>query len=70
VDGEKLADEGRVAATTGVAPADREGAISGYFVIQADSYEEALRIANESPHVQHGGVVEVRRIEETAGHAR
>ena len=29
------------------------------------TYEEALRLANESPHVKHAGRIELRRIEET-----
>lgn len=65
VDGEKLSMEERVAAPPEAGSADDAGPISGYFVIEAGSYEEAVRIARESPHVRHGGVVEVRPIEDT-----
>ncbi|MGH7563914.1 MAG: YciI family protein [Gemmatimonadota bacterium] len=65
MDGEKLAQQERLVALSGASPVDRAGAIASYFVIESDSYEEAVRIARDSPHVRHGGVVEVRRIEGT-----
>lgn len=59
VSAEKLTDEpgwvGRNAAAS--------SSISGFFLIRADSRAEALRIARESPHAAHGGVVEVREVE-------
>jgi hypothetical protein len=39
------------------------GAIGGYFVIAADSYDQAVRIARECPHLKYGGEIEVRAIE-------
>ena len=39
------------------------GVIGGYFVIAADSYEDAIRIARECPHLRYGGEIEVRAIE-------
>ena len=36
--------------------------ISGYFLIDAESREEALAIARKCPHLQFGGRIEVRRI--------
>lgn len=65
VDGEKLSMEERVATPPEAGSADDAGPISGYFVIEAGSYEEAVQIARDSPHVRHGGVVEVRPIEDT-----
>ena len=35
----------------------------GYFLIQAESYEEAVRVARQSPHIAYGGTIEVREIE-------
>jgi hypothetical protein len=69
VSAEKLADDsgrwlGPQADTTPAA------AIGGYFLIRAEHYDEALRIARESPHVRYGGTIEVRRIENTAPPAR
>jgi hypothetical protein len=70
VTGEKLSDEGRlcrkdngaIAVTTGVSRG-AEGALAGYFLIGAKSFEEALTIADGCPHLKYGGTVEVRRIE-------
>jgi len=38
-------------------------ALMGYFLIQAESYEEAVRVARQSPHIAYGGTIEVREIE-------
>ena len=37
--------------------------VAGFFFIDAKSKGEALRIAKSCPHLQHGGSVELRRIE-------
>ncbi|HJR63686.1 MAG TPA: YciI family protein [Gemmatimonadaceae bacterium] len=44
-------------------PESAAGAIGGYFVIAADSYDDAVRIARECPHLRYGGEIEVRAIE-------
>ena len=36
--------------------------ITGYFLIDAKSQEEALAIARKCPHLQYGGSIEVRRV--------
>jgi hypothetical protein len=49
-------------------PASAEGAagpLGGLFIVQADSWEEAMAIARTCPHLKHGGVIAVREIEET-----
>ena len=49
-----------------LAPAEdnpRALALMGYFLIQAESYEEAVSVARESPHIAYGGTIEVREIE-------
>ncbi len=40
---------------------ERNGVL-GFFLIQAASMDEALRIARESPHFKYGGVIEVRPV--------
>ena len=35
---------------------------TGYFVVRASSWEEAMRIAEACPHLRHGGTVAVRAI--------
>lgn len=42
--------------------ADADRTISGYFVIRAASYEEAVKIAQTCPHLGYGGAIEVRAI--------
>ena len=61
---EKLAD--RPAEMLGAgAPPDDGDRIGGFFLIRAASFEEAQRIANDCPHLQYGGRVELRAIEPT-----
>lgn len=66
---DKLADgEGRVLRSSGGSVRVTDGPFSetkeilgGYFKIQADSYEEAVAIAETCPHLEFDGMVEVRR---------
>ena len=39
--------------------------LSGYFVVRAADIEQAIAIARASPHLRHGGTIELREIEET-----
>ena len=63
--GEELTDSRIVLRSGGVArsslPAD--GGISGYFLLRARSDADAVEMTRSCPHLLHGGVVEVRRIE-------
>jgi hypothetical protein len=43
--------------------AETKETIGGFFIINADSLEEAIEIARESPAMSQGGRVEVREIE-------
>ena len=72
--GHKLTDEGgkRVRAgrdgqalVTDGPFAEAKDVVGGLFVINAESYEDAVRIAASCPHVHGDNVVEVRRIEPT-----
>ena len=69
-DGEKLKDEvrvlsvvdGRTVASNN--PADlRQANIAGYFLIKAQNYEQAIRVAESCPHLKYGGTIEVREID-------
>lgn len=63
--GEKLADEpGRWISGASVEDTRERSDVSGYFVVRAPSYDEAISLAMESPHVRYGGVFEVRQIDE------
>lgn len=65
--GEKLALEGATLAqgTTPVPLATSGETVTGFFIVRAASADEALALANDCPHVRHGGRVQVRRIEPT-----
>lgn len=39
------------------------GILAGYFILGASSYDEAVGLARDCPHLRYGGTVEVRRIE-------
>ena len=43
--------------------AETKETIGGFFIINADSPEEAIEIAKESPAMAQGGIVELREIE-------
>jgi hypothetical protein len=40
--------------------------VSGYFVIRAQNYDDAVAIARSSPHLKYGGTIEVRAIQNTS----
>ncbi|MGH7469923.1 MAG: YciI family protein [Longimicrobiales bacterium] len=67
ISAEKLRDDaGRWLAPEGAtAPVVSADVVSGYFVIRARDYEEALTLARHSPHLKYGGTIEVRAIEST-----
>jgi hypothetical protein len=44
--------------------AESKEAIGGYFLLQVDSFEEALAIAKECPSLEYGTTVEVRPVAE------
>ncbi len=62
VEGEKLDDALQRLGEPAAADAE---VVAGFFVIEAGSMQEALRIARTTPHLRYGGSVEVRRIETT-----
>ena len=37
--------------------------LGGYYLIEASSYDEAVKRALDHPHLAHGGTIEVRQIE-------
>ncbi len=71
--GEKLADgEGRVLRRKGASLDVSDGPfveakeiLGGFFVVAAESYEAAQRIATTCPHLEFGSI-EIRRMEPTA----
>jgi hypothetical protein len=70
--GEKLQDgtgrrvhtvNGKLTVTDGPYAEGKE-VVGGYFIVEADNFEQAVELASDGPHVEHG-VVEVREIEPT-----
>jgi len=37
--------------------------ISGYFLLQAEDYQEASALARRCPHVEYGGTIELRQVD-------
>ena len=58
---EKLKDESVVLGPAFAGP--EEGTLGGFFVIAAETREQALEIARGCPHLRHGGRVVVRPID-------
>lgn len=58
-----VADDGRIQVTDGPF-AEATEVIGGYFMIEAEDFDEAATISRECPHLRYGGRIELRRIEE------
>ena len=71
-DGQKLTDEpGRVIRAHEGHPRVTDGPYSetkevlgGYYTVAAGSYDEAVEIGRTCPHVEYGGTIEVRQIDD------
>jgi hypothetical protein len=62
ISGEKLDDEGDGLGASGSVPLSTEGELGGWFLVEGQDREGALRIARSCPHLRHGGKVVLRRI--------
>ena len=60
VEGEKLKAESRV---VGEDQSPQQKRISGYFLIGATDFDQAVQIASGCPHLKYGGTIEVRQID-------
>ena len=71
IDGNKLKDgEGRVLRGNGgeisVAQGpfnESTGVVSGYWIIEANDYDEAVSLVEDHPHLEYGTSLEIRKIE-------
>ena len=69
--GDKLKDGGgRVMRGAGTDLTVRDGPYSetkeilgGYFLIDADSYDEVQKLCSDCPHLKYGGTIEVRELD-------
>jgi hypothetical protein len=70
VDGKRLGDDtGRVIRNQNGGPKMIDGpysetkeVLAGYYTIEAQNYDEAVRIASTNPHLEYGGTIEVRQV--------
>ena len=37
--------------------------LGGFFIIHADSYEDAAQISRDCPHLKYGGTIELRQVD-------
>jgi hypothetical protein len=70
--GDKLTDDpgrvmrgrhGQVRVTDGPYSETKE-ALGGYYLLEAETYDRAVEWARECPHLEYGGTIEVRQVDE------
>ena len=54
-------DNGRAVTTEGPL-VDGDGAVGGYFVLEADDLDAAIALASRIPAARHGGAIEIRPV--------
>jgi hypothetical protein len=57
---------GQVRVTDGPYSETKE-VLGGYYTIEAASYEQALDRARDCPHLEYGGTIEVRQVDDMMG---
>jgi hypothetical protein len=76
VGSDKLADEpgrvmrqkdGHIRVTDGPYSETKE-VLGGYYTIEAASYQQAIDRARDCPHLEYGGTIEVRAVDEMTAH--
>jgi hypothetical protein len=65
-DAGKVLRGGKATATDGPYSETKE-VLGGYYLIEAASYDEAVRLSLDHPHLQYDGTIEVRRVEVLPG---
>ncbi len=71
ITGEKLKDGGRLLRNVQgqleireVRGAGEPDVLGGYFLIEAENYDEAIKVAASCPHLKYGGLIELRQIDQ------
>ena len=68
--GNKLVDEpgrvirGQKAVVTDGPYSETKEWLGGYYIVIADSYDAAAKLCRDHPHLEYGGTIEVRQVEE------
>jgi hypothetical protein len=65
--GKVLRGQGRGLKVTDGPHSESKEIIGGFWILEASSYDEALKLASDSPHLEHGSL-ELREIEDMSGH--
>lgn len=62
ITGQELRNEATLVAKSGVLQVGEEveERTTGYFLLEAESMEEALEVARANPHIKYGGTIEVK----------
>ncbi len=53
---------GKDRTVTDVAATELKELVGGYYIINAESFEEAAKVAQDYPDYDHGGTVEIREV--------
>jgi hypothetical protein len=71
ITGEKLKDGGRFLRNVHgqleireVREAGEPNVLGGYFLIEAENYDEAIKVAASCPHLKYGGLIELRQLDQ------
>ncbi len=71
ITGEKLKDSGRFLRSVqgqleirDLREAGEPNLLGGYFLIEAENYDEAIKVAASCPHLKYGGLIELRQIDQ------
>lgn len=71
ITGEKLKDGGRLLRNVrgqleirDVKEVGEPNVLGGYFLIEAENYDEAIKVAASCPHLKYGGLIELRQIDQ------
>lgn len=61
ISGQELKEEAVLVSRSEVEEqSDARERTTGYFVLEADSLEEAVQVARDNPHIKYGGTIEVK----------
>jgi hypothetical protein len=71
ITGEKLEEGGRLLRNVQgqleireLREAGEPNVLGGYFLIEAENYDEAIKVAASCPHLKYGGLIELRQIDQ------
>lgn len=71
ITGEKLKDGGRFLRSVqgqleirDLSEGGKPSVLGGYFLIEAENYDEAIKVAASCPHLKYGGLIELRQMDQ------